>query len=67
MNTSMIRRREKDPSIGQTADSMWEDGKMVSSMGSETTRALVARLNKENGRRVKDFIGSKVTNEVLRI
>ncbi len=66
-NTLMIKKKDKVSSFGQTEESTMVDGKMVNKMVLELTPPQVERLNKENGKMEKDFIGSKTTNEVYQV
>ena len=53
----MIKRKDKELSIGQMAGNMKEAGKMVNNMEPETIHLLVVKLNKADGKKVKDYNG----------
>merc|ERR1719198_2083005 len=54
----MIKKKGKEHSTGPTAENMKEAGKMVNNMAMDSTHRQVVKLNKEDGTKEKDFIGS---------
>tara|TARA_B110000503_G_C6839505_1_gene286231 strand:+ start:409 stop:570 length:162 start_codon:yes stop_codon:yes gene_type:complete len=53
----MIKKRVKDNSSGQMAESMKVVGKMVNNMVLEPILQRQAKLSRDNGKKEKDFIG----------
>jgi hypothetical protein len=53
----MIKKKAKEYFIGLTVENMKEDGKMENSMEEGFIHLLVVNLNKENGKKEKDFNG----------
>jgi hypothetical protein len=63
-STWMIKKKVKVSSIGPTAENTKEAGKMENNTASESTPQLVAKPNKENGKKEKGYIGFKPINEL---
>ena len=64
----MIKKRVKEDSFGQMAESMKVDGEMENSMELEHILQLAVRPSKENGKKVRDSIGSHLmTNDDFRL
>jgi len=59
---SMIKKRVKEFSSGLTVESMREDGKTVNNMELVHTLLQAVKQSKENGKKERDFTGSK-TND----
>ncbi len=64
-NMWTIKKRAKDNSSGQMVESMKVAGRMVNNMESVPILQHQAKLNKDNGKKEKDFIGYKTINESI--
>jgi hypothetical protein len=56
----MTKKKDKEYSTGQTAESMTVAGRMENSMASVIILLLAANQSRENGKKAKDCIGCKM-------
>lgn len=60
----MIKKRVKESFSGQTEENTKEDGEMESNMESEHIHLLAVKPSRENGKKVRGFIGFQTMEKI---